>query len=116
MLGLMPAIAKAVEETCYLNGKVVPCPEISGALGAAVIIVPVLFALLGLAMFVFWLMMLIHAAKHPIKDKALWIIILIIGGILGAIIYYFVVKKNFPAQVRPPEPTPTVPPPATPAM
>ena len=43
---------------------------------------------------VFWIMMLVHAAKNDIKDKALWIIIILFGHIVGAIIYYFVVKKN----------------------
>ncbi|MEK7583394.1 MAG: PLD nuclease N-terminal domain-containing protein [Patescibacteria group bacterium] len=48
-----------------------------------------------LAGLVFWIVMLVHAIRHDIKDKALWIIIMILTGWLGAIVYYFVVKRNF---------------------
>jgi magnesium-transporting ATPase (P-type) len=52
-------------------------------------------AIIGLALFVFWLAMLIHAIGKKIKLKALWIIILLVFGILGAVVYYFAVKRDF---------------------
>lgn len=62
------------------------------------------FALLvgGLIIFaiVFWIKMLIHAITTDIKDKALWILILLVGQLLGAIAYYFVVAKTEPQQTK----------------
>ena len=45
---------------------------------------------------VFWIMMLIDAInrKYPAEnDKVVWILVIVLVGIIGAIIYYFVVKK-----------------------
>jgi len=58
-----------------------------------------LFALAILAV-VFWIMMLINCATMPDKKikkyggKVAWILILVFLGLLGAIIYYFVVKRK----------------------
>jgi hypothetical protein len=54
-----------------------------------------LILLLSIACFVFWIMMIVHAISKPIKSKALWIIILLLFGIIGAIVYYFAVKRQF---------------------
>jgi len=51
--------------------------------------------LVCLAALVFWVLMLIHAISKPIKSKAVWILILLIFGIIGAVIYYFAVKREF---------------------
>jgi hypothetical protein len=45
----------------------------------------------------FWIWMIIDCAKRNFKkdnDKIVWILILIFTGVIGAIIYYFVVKKS----------------------
>lgn len=82
---------------CTLNGQEVPCDELMEsaapflALGAGLFIV---FGILGIACTVFWIMMLVHAATHDNKDKAMWIILMVFTGIVGALIYYFVVKRN----------------------
>ena len=64
----------------------------------------VLLFLLGLAgavlvifLIVFWILMLIDAIQRKFKndsDKIVWIIVLVFLQLLGAIIYYFIVKKN----------------------
>ena len=53
------------------------------------------FALILLS-FVFWIMMLVDCAKRKFKnenDKVVWIIIVAILGVLGAVVYYFVIKR-----------------------
>lgn len=61
-----------------------------------VIFIFVLFIIgLSLAGFIFWLLMLVHAARSDIKDKALWILIIVLGQLIGAIVYLFVVKLDF---------------------
>ncbi|MEK7585128.1 MAG: PLDc N-terminal domain-containing protein [Patescibacteria group bacterium] len=52
---------------------------------------------IGIIAFIFWLMMLIHAIKHPIEYKPVWILVLLLTGLLGAIIYYFAVKRRTPS-------------------
>jgi hypothetical protein len=47
-----------------------------------------------LLLFVFWLWMLIDCAKREFDDKALWIILLIFLGLIGAILYFFIVKRK----------------------
>ena len=59
-----------------------------------VTLVAVLFGLLGLFLFVFWIMMLVDAIKNQTENKALWVVIIIFLGWLGAIIYYFAAKKK----------------------
>lgn len=50
---------------------------------------------IGVLLFVFWLWMLIDCLKRDFKrdyEKIAWILVMIFLHILGAIIYYFVVK------------------------
>ena len=51
--------------------------------------------LLGALLFVFWVWMLIDCLKRDFKkdyEKIVWILVMIFLHILGAIVYYFVVK------------------------
>jgi hypothetical protein len=83
---------------CKVNGEVVTCPA---GLGTGMLIFSIVMFALGIFFFVFWLKMIIHAARNPIQNKALWIILMVILGFLPAVIYYFVVKKDFVAVVAP---------------
>ncbi|HPD82025.1 MAG TPA: PLDc N-terminal domain-containing protein [Candidatus Pacearchaeota archaeon] len=50
---------------------------------------------LGIFVFVFWILMLIDCLKRRYKessDKIVWVIVIVFTQILGALIYYFVVK------------------------
>lgn len=111
-LGLMSVanqVALAAAK-CTVNGREVPCEElgkqIKGFLGWGIGIFLVIFAL-GILATVFWIMMIIHAAKHDVENKAMWIILMVFTGIVGALIYYFVVKRKFSKQFSPPTPTMT---------
>ncbi len=82
---------------CTLNGEEIPCEELEEMAGpflAAGLGIFLLLGVFGIAATVFWIMMLVHAATHDIKDKAMWIILMVFTGIVGAVIYYFVVKKK----------------------
>jgi hypothetical protein len=108
----------AFAATCKLNGEEIPCDQLAD--GAAKFVgfgfgLFALFSLLMLAGSIFWIMMVVHAASKPIENRAMWIVILIFTGIIGAIIYYFVVKRNFKEGVAPvapmtPPTTPSTPP------
>ena len=46
--------------------------------------------------FIFWIFMIIDVAKRDFKqenDKIIWILVVILAGIIGALIYYFVIKR-----------------------
>jgi prolipoprotein diacylglyceryltransferase len=55
-----------------------------------------LFSLIVLG-FVLWVMMLVDCAKRDFKnenDKVVWILVIVLTGIIGAIIYYFIIKRG----------------------
>lgn len=86
---------------CFLNGQEVPCENIgfglNGLIGlgaGAAVFMGIIF-LISLALFIFWVLMLVHAISKPIDSKPIWIILLAITGLLGAIVYYFAVKREF---------------------
>ena len=56
------------------------------------------FLLIGLLFFVFWVIMLVDCATRKFKEsseKIVWIIVIIFTGIIGALIYYFVVYMKY---------------------
>ncbi len=57
---------------------------------------PVLIGILSILSLVFWIFMVIDVAQRKFKnenDKILWILVVVLAGIIGAIIYYFMIKK-----------------------
>lgn len=87
-------VLSSAAATCMVNGQTVPCPDIGSAVAWGVGFV-IGFGLVFVFCLVFWIMMLIHVLNHDVKDKTVWVIVIIFTGILGAIIYYFVVKRSF---------------------
>ncbi len=58
------------------------------------------FILIGLGLLIFWLLMLIDCLKRPddkfayggTNAKLIWILVIIFLGLIGAVIYYFLIK------------------------
>lgn len=103
-------------ETCTLNGQIVPCPELvqsaKSFFGWGIGFV-IFFLILFVLITAFWVSMLVHAIKNPIEHKPLWILIMLIAGYIGSLIYYFAVKKTFVVNqniTTPPPPSQSVPP------
>jgi uncharacterized membrane protein YsdA (DUF1294 family) len=47
--------------------------------------------------FVFWILMLVDSIKRKYKEdseKIVWVLVIIFTGIIGALIYYFIVKAK----------------------
>lgn len=56
-----------------------------------------MFFVLAIIAFVFWIFMIVDVAKRKFKDendKVVWILIVVLTGIIGALIYYFVIKRK----------------------
>lgn len=67
----------------------------------ALVVVAGIAVLLGI---IFDILMIIDCFKREFKDKNMWLIILIVGGVIGlglpaALVYFFVVKKKLDAGV-----------------
>lgn len=74
-------------------------PEAVGlGLGLGFILLIALAILASLALFVLWIWMLVDCAQAPDDRKnpntrVIWIIVLIFTGWLGALLYYFIVRR-----------------------
>lgn len=64
---------------------------------ASILLLFLFFIVLAVFLTVFWVLMIIDIAKRKFKnenDKIIWILIVILLSWLGAVIYYFVIKKD----------------------
>ena len=55
------------------------------------------FIAVAIGGFVLWIVMLIDAVKREYpheNDKLLWVLVIVFAGLIGAVIYYFVVKAE----------------------
>ncbi len=87
---LLLTCTASVFAQCTINGEEVPCdealPTFLGIMAALGIILFICFA--------FWIWMLIDCLRRDFNDKVIWIVILLLTGILGAVLYYFLVKRK----------------------
>lgn len=64
-----------------------------------IVLIPLL--LIGLLLFVLWVITLIHVIQHEdIKDRTLWLVLLIVGFLIGLLwlvapLYYFIVMRPY---------------------
>lgn len=95
-------VAQVAQTGCTLNDQPIDCAELADKaqpfIGLGIVIFATIF-IIGLASFIFWLLMLIHAIKHKSPNRDTWIIILIISlvvglGFIGALVYLIVEKKK----------------------
>ena len=81
-----------------MSAQVMPGAGVQGAAAAGFIgfmVLMLLFFVVMIAALVFWIFMIIDCAKRNFKtegEKVAWVIVVVIAGVLGAIIYYFAVK------------------------
>lgn len=55
----------------------------------------IVFSVIGILLFAFWVWMLVHAASSDIKHKPMWLLVIWFMNIVGAIIYFFVIKRRY---------------------
>ena len=83
---------------CTLDGSGADCVQITEqatqqltlGIGGLISIAAIVMAII-----IFWLMMFIHALKHSFKNKALWVVIILLGNVIGAVVYYFAIERTF---------------------
>lgn len=68
--------------------------DLSGSMFGLFLIIPFIGGLIAIAVFIFWVMMLVDAIKHASeKTKLVWVVVIVFTHIIGALIYYFVEKR-----------------------
>ncbi len=78
----------------------IPSAMVAGpAAGFIILYLVMVIVLIGImiAAFVFWIWMLVDCAKRKFRkenEKVVWILIIVLVGLIGSIIYYFVVKRK----------------------
>ena len=68
----------------------------SGMLALGAVFMLIIF-ILAILVFIFWISMLIDCIKRRFKEdseKIVWVLVIILTGIIGALIYYFIVKVH----------------------
>jgi LPXTG-motif cell wall-anchored protein len=72
-------------------------PEV--AMGAAGCVIAAIFIIIGLVALAFWIWMLIDAITRTPSTgntKLIWIIVIVLTGAIGALIYFFVQRPKNP--------------------
>ena len=72
---------------------------IGAGLGIGLIILWIVAMVVGLAFFVFWVIMLVDCVKRQFEQRSTWLAVLIVGFFLGfhwlaSILYFFLVKRK----------------------
>lgn len=86
---------------CLLS--VLPC-----GFGAIMVLFYVLMMIIGLVGLVLWILMIVDIAQRPDEQfpgqgkdqKLLWILVVVLGGWIGALIYYLMVYRQKGAAVK----------------
>lgn len=60
----------------------------------SVALVFLIIFLIMIPFIIFWIKMIIDASKREFKDKTVWLILIVALGLVGAITYYFAIKRN----------------------
>ena len=80
-----------------LNNLMVVMSNFFGGMIALGVVLILIFLALAILVFVFWILMLVDCIKRKYKEdseKIVWVLVLIFTGIIGALIYYFVVYNK----------------------
>jgi hypothetical protein len=84
---------------CTVNGEEVPCDQFWSMFGWMFIVMFIIL-IAGLA---FWLWMLVDCLTRDFKDKLVWVFVIVLLSVLGAIIYLFAVKIRSNQKDMPPQ-------------
>lgn len=69
-------------------------------LGAGILALP--FMIVGILLFAFWIWMIVDAAQRKFRndvEKIIWIVVIVLGQWIGALVYYIVVRTYNPKGV-----------------
>ena len=68
--------------------------DIGNSMFGMFLIIPFVGVIVAIAVFIFWVMMLVDAIRHASeKTKLVWVVVIIFTHVIGALIYYFIEKR-----------------------
>jgi hypothetical protein len=79
-----------------MAGSAAAAGAMFGGLFLIIFIIWLLVIIGIILLFIFWIFMIVDVAKRDFKkenDKIVWILVVVLASYIGAIIYYFVIKK-----------------------
>ncbi len=83
-------VVHATNAVCTLNGEVVPCDQMP----RWPFVMMLFFFLFMMFLLAFWVWMIVDVARNEKdNDLAIWILVVILLGFIGAIVYYFARKR-----------------------
>lgn len=96
----MELFAKSIEYVngyCYVDGVLQSSSDSCTAAGTIAMAILLPLILVGVALFVWWIITLIHVLSHPdVPNRVLWIVLHFVGlGTIAAPIYYFAVQRPY---------------------
>lgn len=81
--------------TCTYFGEEIPCDEMPTWVWVMPIVIFGFLFVFGILFAIFWIWMLIDAVKYCNDDeKIVWIIVIVLANWIGALIYFFVVRRK----------------------
>ena len=113
-MAMLPLAAKAADDMTSTDVTSTSAAIDTAATGTAAagglalfggsLIILLLIIVANIALFIFWIFMLVDVFKRTNwkqeSDKTLWILLVILLGYLGAIVYYFAVKRQLDAKKK----------------
>ncbi len=88
-----------LSQIALVSAQNAPSPQaVAGAvteIAAGMMLVVVLMFVIGILALIFWIFMLIDCVKRKFSnetDKVVWVLIIALLGIIGALVYYFVLR------------------------
>jgi energy-coupling factor transporter transmembrane protein EcfT len=96
----MELFAKSIEYVngyCYVDGVLQSSNDTCTTAGTIAIAILLPLILVGVALFIWWIITLVYALFHlDVPNRVLWIVLHFVGlGTLAAPIYYFAVQRPY---------------------
>ena len=95
MFSMLFLVSGVLGATCTYMGEEIPCDEMPTWVWVMPILIFGFLFVFGILGAIFWIWMLIDAAKYCDEDnKLVWIIVIALTQFIGALIYFFVVRMK----------------------
>lgn len=88
-----------VNGDCYIDGVLQSADQCAAISGAGLLLILGLMLpliLLGIALFVWWIISLVHVLSNAdVENRVLWIVLILLFGTIMAPIYYFAAQRPY---------------------
>jgi len=95
----MDLFAKTIEyvnDRCYVDGVLQNTNSTCTTAGTVALAILLPLILIGLALFVWWIVTLVHVLTHPdVPNRVLWIVLHFAVGSISAPVYHFAAKRPY---------------------